>query len=214
MGIFDSLFGSDDPGVEQVSTLSPIQQKYLKKYFKNPIEKNATYGAGNDYIQRLLSGDPELMQQFTQPYMDQFNEEIVPGIAQRFAGMGTGAGAGSSSGLNNSLAQAGKGLQTNLAQLRGNMQLQALPQALAYAQQPYSNQLAGLGLRTTENINRPGNEGMFGGLLNAGLQGAATAFGGPLGGALYSGASSLFNKGSSGVGGLNNFQNSIQSAAY
>lgn len=176
MGFFEFLFGNKDK-MKQQSLMNPQQEEGLNQFFQNPINKNPLYQSGNNFIQRLLSGDPELMKQFEQPYLNNFNENIAPGIAERFAGMGTGGGASSSSGLQNSLAQAGRGLQSDLAAMRGNMQLQGLNQGLQYAQQPLNNLLAGAGLKTFENTYQPGNQGLLGGVFQGLSSGFSQGFG-------------------------------------
>jgi hypothetical protein len=199
--ISDFLFGRKDQ-MKQQPLLNLQQQQALSQFLQQGIDKNPLYGAGSNYLQNLLSGSPESFQNFEAPYLQNFQQNIVPGIAERFAGGlgygGTGAGALSSSALNNSLAQAGRSLQGDLAGLRSGLQMQALPQALGYAQQPYSNQLGGLGVRSFENTYQPGNIGFLG----QGLQGALGGLGGGLGlgfGSQLGG--SLFN---SLLGGLNN----------
>lgn len=137
----DLMFGTPD---KMISTLDPAQQKMQEEYSKG-IQSNPLYQQGSDYLQKLMSGDTSV---FEQPLMQQFEQEIVPGIAERFAGMGTGAGAGSSSGLYNSLAQAGQNLTGQLGALKGGLQMQGLQQGLNYAQQPFSNMLGGMNVQT------------------------------------------------------------------
>jgi hypothetical protein len=169
--------GGKQDEFKQVNRFSPEQQKAFQEYWNNPITQQPGYQAGNQYIQNLLSGNPEAYAAFEAPLMRQFKEQTVPGIAERFAGMGTGAGAGGSSALYNSLAKAGSDFSTNIAALRGNMQMQALPQALQYAQQPYSNALGGFGVSPFENVMMQGQPGVgdyFGQIapyaLQAGMQ--------------------------------------------
>ncbi len=134
-GVNKFLFGE---GPQQMPTLNPEQLQGLSKLI-NGLEQNPLYQSGQNYLQGLLGNEPGAFSQFTAPYIQQFNQQTAPGIAERFAGMGTGAGAGSSSGLNNALAQAASTLQTNLASQREGLRMQALPQALGYSQQPFSN---------------------------------------------------------------------------
>lgn len=180
MGFFEFLFGNKDKMKKQ-SLFTPQQSQALEQFYQNPIEQSPLYGQGSDFLRRLLSSDPELMKQFEQPYLNNFNEVIVPGIAERFAGMGTGGGASSSSGLQNSLAQAGRGLQSDLAAMRGQMQLQGVNQGLQYAQQPYSNILASLQQRAFENTYQPGNQGLLGGALQGLAGGFSQGFGNQMG---------------------------------
>lgn len=177
-----SLMGKDAK-IKDHNLLTGTQQSALKSYFNNPINKSPLYGAGASYLTDLLGGGDEAYNLMEGPIMQKYQQEIMPGIAERFAGMGTGGSLGSS-GLNNSLAQAGRNLGTDLGGIRAQMQMQALPQALNYAQQPYTNKLGGLGVRGIMPYQTQAKQGLLGGLL-PGLGGAlGTAVAGPLGGLL------------------------------
>jgi hypothetical protein len=159
--------------MKKVSNYNAQQEQGSQDYWNNPIQNTPLYGAGSDYLQRILSNDPELMAQFEAPYMQNFEQNIAPGIAERFGGMGTGGGAMSSSGLNNSLAQAGRGLQSDLAAMRAQLGMTATQTALGYAQQPYNNINSGLQQRPFENYYVPPTNGVS----QPFLQGAGNAFG-------------------------------------
>lgn len=180
---WENIFGGGSK-TKKLPTMAPYQERAFQNSVQNPIQNSPLYGSGSNYLQNLLSGNPEAFKNFEAPYLQQFNQQIVPGIAERFAGMGTGAGAGSSSGLNNSLAQAGQNLQTNLAGLRSGLQMQALPQALGYAQQPYSNTLAQSQVSPFAYGMEQGSPGLlpglFGGIGGGMGAGAGMAAGGPL----------------------------------
>lgn len=193
------LFGSKD---KKMSLLPKNLQMALEQFLNQGIEGNPLYGAGQSYLQNILGGSPEAFQNFERPYMENFEQNIAPSIAERFAGAGTGAGALGSSGLQNSLAQAGRGLQTDLAHLRSGLQQQALPQALGYAQQPYSNKLGGLQVGAASSGYRPGSSGLFGGLAGGVGQGLGIGAGlsGFGGGGLPSWLSGLFGGGQGGIG--------------
>lgn len=179
-GLGSFLFGKSDR-MKQVPTMAPYQQQNLQQSIQNPINQSPLYGAGQSFLQDILSGSPESMQKFQAPHIRQFQEQTAPQIAERFAGAGTGAGAFNSSSFQNALSQAGQRLQENLASLQGNMQFNALPQALAYAQQPYSNTLASSSIPTFQNVYQPGNTGFLGGIGQGIAQGAGLGFGaGPL----------------------------------
>lgn len=186
VGGLAGLFSGSQDQFKKVNRFTKEQQSGLQQYFKNPISSNPLYQQGNSYLQNLLSGNPQATQAFEAPHMRQFYEQTVPQLTELFGG-GTGAGGQKSSAFQNALGQAGVGLQERLASLRGQMQMQALPQALGYAQQPYSNLLQGLQPSQFENTFMPGQAG-FGGSL---AQLAPYAFGsgqglyapgGPLGG--------------------------------
>src|ERR1700733_2736423 len=142
MGWKDFLFGKDE-SYEQKDLLGKEARQKLNNYFSNPIEKSPLYGAGSDYLQKLLSNDPEAYKDFERPYIENFEQNVMPRIAERYGSVGTGAGGYNSSALTQAMAQAGKSLQTDLAAQRANLQQNSLPQALQYAQQPYSNTLQG-----------------------------------------------------------------------
>ncbi len=144
------------------------------------LQGNATYGAGNTFLQNLLQGGPEAFKAFEAPYMRQFEEQIAPGIAERYTGAGgTGAGGLMSSNFQQSLAHAGAGLSEQLAALRGGLQMQALPQALQYAQQPISNQMQAAQAMPGQYYERPGSKG----LVQSAIEQAVNAYvGGGAGG--------------------------------
>lgn len=171
--IGEFFFGSKDK-VKQASTMLPQQREAFENFYSgNNIADNPLYGAGQDYLTNLLSGNQNATSEFNAPYLQQFQQQIVPGLSERFAGMGTGAGGLNSSGFNQTIAQAGSGLQSTLAALRQQLLGQASQQALGYAQQPYSNLLQSFGVQPFENIYRPGSPGLLGGVA----QGLASGFG-------------------------------------
>ena len=137
-------------GYSTVSTFSPEQQSLFQQLMQSlqgaqgNISQNPLYKGGTNYLQNLFSGSPEAFSAFEAPYLRQFNEQTVPALAERF----TGLGARNSSAFQQALGQAGSGLSESLASLRSGLQMQALPQALGYAQQPFSNIFGTLGLNT------------------------------------------------------------------
>jgi hypothetical protein len=83
------------------------------------------------YLQRMMSQDPQLMEQFEAPYRREFQEQTVPGIAERF----TGLDAQRSSAFQQTMGQAGASLMERLASLRGGLGLEAAQMGLGAAQQ-------------------------------------------------------------------------------
>ena len=156
-------------------------ERFQKGLFKNNggLGGDPNYQGGSDWLRRLYSNDPELMKQFEQPYMNNFNENIAPSIANRFAGMGTGASGLSSSGFQQTLAQAGRGLQGDLANMRANMQSGNLNQNLQYAQQPINNQLNAMQYspyQTTHQARQPGAMDAYAETLPGTLQNAYNSY--------------------------------------
>src|SRR5439155_1733411 len=89
------------------------------------IQQNPNYQTGQDWLQSMFS-DPQFFDKFEAPLMRQFNEEIGPGLANRYASMGSGGSLGST-GFRNQLAREGSNLSTNLGALRGQLQQGAIP---------------------------------------------------------------------------------------
>lgn len=125
------------------------------------ITQNQNYQQGQDWLQSMFN-DPEFFNKFEAPLQRQFQEETVPGLANRFASMGSGGSLGST-GFRNQLGREGSNLSTNIASLRGGMQQQAIPQSLGYAQQPFSNlmNLYQQALQPTNNTYQPASAGPF-----------------------------------------------------
>lgn len=172
MALTDFLFGSN-PKLKKISTLNPQQKATLNSLLGSispdqfNVGKAPLYQSGSNYLQNLLSGSPEAFENFERPYRQMFEQELIPSIAERFSGLG--AGSQRSSAFQQALAQAGTGLASQLAALRSGLQMQALPQALGYAQLPgqMGLNIASLGLGTPSFAYgmRPASTGVLGGLL-------------------------------------------------
>jgi len=131
--------------ISKLPTKLPEQEAFLKSlYGGGGIESNPLYQQGQSNLMRTLQGGPEAYNAFEAPLLQQFNQQTIPDIIERFGAMGTGAGATSSGGLNQAIAQAMQALGVDLGGIRANLQNQATGQALGYAQQPQANKLAGL----------------------------------------------------------------------
>lgn len=140
----DFLFGKGEK-TEQFQRYTPEQENVL----------NQLLGGGGqqlpqafDFLQGILSQDPERMKQFEAPAMRQFEEEIIPTIAERF----TGADAQKSSAFGQQLGKAGAGLSERLAAQRGGMGMDALSKLQSLLS-------GGLGQRF-ETAIRPGQPGL------------------------------------------------------
>ena len=165
-------------GYTKIPTMTKGQSGFLQQLLgqlsnqSTNIGQNPLFQQGSNFIQQLLSGSPESMKSFEAPAMRQFNEQIIPELAERFSGMG--AGAQSSSAFQQMLGQAGAGLSERLQSLRSGLQLGALPQALGFSQQPISNLLGfgGLGLGSQAFGYVPKQKPFWQELLGSGAQGA------------------------------------------
>ncbi len=97
-------------GFQQLPTMTPGQMG-LQQQMQGGV------GQGMGFYQGLLGGDQRTLDLLSAPLMRQFNREVVPGIAGRFAGGHSMRG----SAFQNSLARAGTDLQTNIGQIQGNL---------------------------------------------------------------------------------------------
>lgn len=154
----------------QLSTLDDILNQ-VKGMGNQDITQNQGYQTGQNWLQSMFN-DPEFFKSFEAPLQRQFQEQTVPELANRFAGMGSGGALGSTA-FRNQLGREGSNLSTNIAALRGGMQQQAIPQMLGYAQQPFNNYLQMLqqALQPTQNVYQPPSAGPFGGAFAAGTGG-------------------------------------------
>jgi len=158
------LFGGSMSGskakMKKVDVLDSKQKHMLHDMIKrfNPkaldIMKSPLYKQGQSYLQNFLKQTPEQrFAPFEKSAMSQFNQQIVPDIAERFSALG----AQQSSAFNQSMDGAGSNLAERLAMLKEGLkgdfeskQLNATQMGMNYAQQPVNNMfnMAGMGLGT------------------------------------------------------------------
>lgn len=121
------------PGqIGQAPTQTSDQQALISRLLQG---LGGPLGSGLQNLQNILGGGQEAFEAFQRPAMRQFEEQVIPGIAERFAE----AGGLSSSGFQQSLGQAGQRLSENLSEQRAGLQNQALSQLMQFlgmSQQP------------------------------------------------------------------------------
>ncbi len=166
MALLDFLFGKRgerEGRMEQIPTMTPQQQRLLSQMLTGlggPMQ------LGIQNLAQLLSGAPEALEAYQRPELRRFEEETIPGIAERF----TELGAQRSSAFPQALGAAGASLAERLAAQRAGLQQQAMGQL---------GQLLGFGMqaRPFETVYRPpisGTPGFLGALapgIGAGLGG-------------------------------------------
>lgn len=142
-GLNDFLFGTD---YEKMDVLSPEQQNLLNDILGSlgGGQLGQAYGQGLSGLQEMLDPSSAAYQRFEAPYLQQFEQQTVPGLAERFAGAGAQGGALSSSGFGQALSSAGANLQTELAGMKAGLQQQAIRDILGQY-----NKMAGVGLGTS-----------------------------------------------------------------
>lgn len=154
----DFLFGSGNK-LKKLPTGTAAQQQFGGQDLIGLLQQMLGQGGGlqqaNQYDQSLLGNPQEAYNQFSSPYLQQFQEQIAPRIAEQFAGMG----ALSSSGFGQALGGAGAGLQSQLAQLFSQLQGQA-----AGRQQGQFQNLSqvGLGYSPFAYNEKQGSQGFLG----------------------------------------------------
>lgn len=112
------LFGQNDR-VQQTPRYTQDQQAQLGQLMQG-VMPGLQGGLG--YLSDLYSNDPAAMQRMQQPYLDQFNQQIVPGLAERFSSMG----GQNSSAFRNAMLGAAGNLETQLAGQREGLRSQNL----------------------------------------------------------------------------------------
>jgi hypothetical protein len=147
------------------------------------------FGQSADYYRDLLSDDSETARMMEAPEMRRFNEQIIPGLSEQFAGMG--AGNLSSSGFRNAAVGAGTDLSERLGAMRANLRSQGA--------QGLSN-LGAQGLQDMMMIT-PRTPGLLESLAPAIGTATGAYFGGPAGAAVGNAAGQGFSSMFSGGGG-------------
>ncbi len=167
--------GSKDK-VKQYSNLTPEQQQAHGQLGLAASGRGAggAFGSAADYYRDLLSDDSSTFNAMAAPQLRQYNEDIIPGISEQFAGMGSGGL--SSSGFRNAQIQGATDLSERLGAIRANLR-QAGAQGLQGIGQQYLNPVS-------ENVLHQGQpgaaQGIFQGVgaaIPAGVGGYAKSFG-------------------------------------
>lgn len=139
MGQKGGSFWNTPSTVENINRLSP-QQQSLQEMIGNLLT-----GQGQQPTDGLLGNmfSEKGFKNFSDPALRMYNEEIVPGLAEKFSG-GFGvpgaASAQGSSGFQNALAKSGQDLAQGLGEFRGRQQQDMLGNLLTQFMTPQSNQ--------------------------------------------------------------------------
>ena len=134
-----------------------------------------SFPGGFDFISRLLSGDPALLQELQAPTIRQFGEQTIPGLAESFTSMGEGAQG--SSAYQQQLAQAGSGLAQQLAGHRSQLRQTGLQYLLGQTQPALEQRPFDIAPRTPGFLEKL----LYGTVGGLGGAGAGFLAGGPVG---------------------------------
>jgi hypothetical protein len=161
---------------ENVSTLRPEQEGLYNQLTQAGQQRGAggAFGQSADYYRDLLGNDSADFQAFAAPQLRQYNQDIVPGISEQFAGMGSGGL--SSSGFRNAQIQGATDLSERLGALRAGLRQQGAQGLQGIGQQ-------GLGQYSQNMVTQPGSEGFLSQIAPAVGQAATAYFAGPGGAA-------------------------------
>ncbi len=136
----------------QNSLLGPEQQPlYQQLQGAATSGPGGAFGQASDYYRGLLSNESPDFNAMAAPEMRRFQEEIIPGLSEQFAGMG--AGGLSSSGFQNAAVGAGTDLSERLGSIRAQLRQQGAQGLMGLGQQ-------GLGMYN-ENILQKGQPGFL-----------------------------------------------------
>jgi len=177
MSAFSDFFLGTPQRFQQTPTGTGGQQDLIQQLIQG-LRGGGTgggpLGAGLGNLEGILSGDPKAFEAFAAPARRQFQEQTIPGIAERFSGLG----AQSSSAFGQQLGAAGAGLEENLAAQRSGLQSQALQQLMGFLGQSQAPQFQ------TQDIDaQPGFlQSLLSSLGQIGGQVGSAALGGGLGG--------------------------------
>jgi len=155
---------------ENVSTLRPEQEGLYNQLINAGSGQGAggAFGEAADYYRSNLSNNPEDFNAFAAPALRQYNEDIVPGLSEQFAGMGSGGL--SSSGFRNAQVQGATDLSERLGDLRAQLRQNSAQGLQNIGQQ-------GLGNFSQNMVTQPGSEGLLSSLSSGIGQGVTSLIG-------------------------------------
>jgi hypothetical protein len=171
MKLSNFLWGNESSLSKKTNYL-PGQEKGLNQLLQNMLGLGGAgggYQQSIEYLQNLLNPDSEMMKNFEEPYMRQFEQETLPNIAERFAG----GGALSSSGFGQAVGGAGANLQSQLAQLKSMLRGQAAQGLMGQYNQMQNMQL---GSQPFSYHEKQASPGIVMPLLSSFLQGYGGTF--------------------------------------
>jgi hypothetical protein len=175
-GLNDFLFGQSSK-TKKKELYTPEQMQFLRQLIGS-LGGGEGGGGFLDYYKNLLGGEGGQgdFEAFAEPYRQQFQNETIPMLAERFAGIGGGQGGGmsgalSSSGFGQSLSSAGSNFNAQLAQLYAGLRQQAAGQMAGLAG-------TALGAQPYYLKQRQASPGLLQSALSSFAQGAGSAIGG------------------------------------
>ncbi len=161
---------------ENVSSLRPEQEGLYNQAVNAGMNRGAggAFGESADYYRDLMGNDSAEFNKFAAPQLRQYSQDIMPGISEQFAGMGSGGL--SSSGFQNAQVQGATDLSERLGAIRAQLRQQGAQGLQQIGQQGLQNY-------SQDRVTQPGSEGLLSMAAPIVGAGAGFAMGGP-GGAM------------------------------
>lgn len=152
----NKFFSGSSEKHKRVPTLRKEQMPLYQQAVNAGIGPGAggAFGTAADYYRNLLSDQSADIDAFAAPQLRQFNQDILPNIAEQFAGFGAGGSGLSGSGFRNAAIGAGTDLAERLGAIRANLR-QSGAQGLSNIGQ------VGLGNFSQDVMTRPGSQGFL-----------------------------------------------------
>ncbi len=159
--VIGGLTGGGGDKLKKVSNFDKGQQKFFDQYKQQAMQSQGGMENVMGLLQSMLDPNSGFFQNFENQQMNQFNEQTIPNLAERFAGANAMGGGLMSSGFGQALSGAASGLQSNLAAGKSSMIMNALQQLLEqYNQQAQTV----LGAKPFDLVNKQGGGGFAGGM--------------------------------------------------
>lgn len=132
LGGIGGLFGFGKSKADKIKKL-PIYDKAQTDYL-NQVLQGAQGGNQNafDYLNSILSNEEGAFEDFEGPELERFYQQTIPNILERVGNRGMSKGG---SALNQTLAQAGRGLSGDLASQRARLKQNAISQLMQFSEQ-------------------------------------------------------------------------------
>lgn len=123
LGGLTGMFGGkqQNPKIRNQSLLRPEQEPLYNQAINAGLNPGAggAFGSAADYYRNNLSDNPADFNAFAAPALRQYNEDIVPGLSEQFARMGSGGL--NSSGFRNAQMQGATDLAERLGAIRAGL---------------------------------------------------------------------------------------------
>ncbi len=179
MSLISGMMSGDKESMQKFQTLTPQQKQFMMSEL-NQLQgmqgQQGGMGQGMNILQKYLDPNSSVYKNFEQPYRQEFEQQTIPKLAERFAGAGGGqnanSGALSSSGFGQALGSAGANLQTNLAEMKSKLQQGAIKSIFDQYNNMASRSMGQPGFGLQQQGASPWQTGLASagsGLFNAGL---------------------------------------------